>query len=129
MTKESLRKEAIEKLIEHLEEGNRPDIGDLHNEVFNEDYYIIGTARAKGELNEYGVFEAIQEVKDYEVDNFGEFTTEIEPESIANMLFYIAGYDVLTDLKSYYKIEGNITDKDAKILIKELKSLLGDQIK
>ncbi len=40
-------------------------------------------------------FEAVDIVKQYEEDNFGEFTTDIHPERIVNMLAYIYGEEVL----------------------------------
>lgn len=63
---------------------------DLHNEVANTDYYIIGYYEAEEALKQYGLFEAIGKVRDYENDVFGEVYTDLsDPEKIANMLFYI----------------------------------------
>ena len=65
---------------------------DLHNEVFNMGYYIVGTSIAKEALNEYGVFEAIEEVQNYEQEQFGEVYTDLSnPEKVANMLWYVLG--------------------------------------
>jgi hypothetical protein len=72
---------------------------DLHNEVFNTDYYIIGTYEAKKKLEEYGVFEAIEKVQEYEKHMFGELYTDIsDPEKVCNMLYYIIGEEVLFEL-------------------------------
>lgn len=98
------RHEALEQIKEGIENGGRGYNGcycDLHNEVFNVDYYIIGTAEAKKALNEYGVFEAIEVVRDYEKFNFGELLTDItNPEKLANMLWYIIGEEVISEIDS-----------------------------
>lgn len=95
------RQEALEQIKEAIENGYSGYYCDLHNEVFNMDYYIIGSAEAKKALNEYGVFEAIEVVKDYEESNFGELTTDISsPEKLANMLWYIIGEEVISEIDS-----------------------------
>lgn len=69
---------------------------DLHNEVFNTNYYIIGTATAKEALEEYGVFDAIEKIQGYENEYFGEVLTDLsEPEKVANMLYYILGEEFM----------------------------------
>lgn len=65
---------------------------DLHNEVFNTDYYIVGTATAVEALEQYGVFDAMKKIQEYEKEHFGEVLTDLsDPEKIANMLYYILG--------------------------------------
>ena len=72
---------------------------DLHNEVFNTDYYIIGTYQAKEVLREYDVFDAIDLVQTYEKDNFGEVYTELSnPEKLINMVYYIIGDEVIGEM-------------------------------
>ena len=94
-----LRKEAREAIIEALENGYYGYYCDLHDEVFNTDYYIIGTYKAKKALEEYGIFEAIEKVQTYEKDNFGEVYTDLsDPEKLINMLWYIIGEEVLFEL-------------------------------
>ena len=91
--------EAKEKIIETLEDGFSSYYCDLHDEVFNTDYYIIGTYRAEQALEEYGVFDAIREVQDYENFNFGEAYTDLsDPEKLVNMLFYIIGEEVISKI-------------------------------
>ena len=63
------KKEALEDIKEILESYNGYYC-DLHNEVFNTNYYIIGTYEAKKALEQYGVFNAIGKIKEYENDNF-----------------------------------------------------------
>jgi hypothetical protein len=96
-TKEQeMREQAKEEIIEALTDGYSGYYCDLHNEVFNTDYYIIGTHQAKEALREYDVFEAIEKVQTYEKDNFGEVNTDLsDPEKLINMLYYIIGEEVL----------------------------------
>ncbi len=71
---EAMKEEAIEAIIEALENGFDGYYCDLHNEVFNTDYYIIGTYKAKEALREYDVFEAIDLVQNYERNSLARFT-------------------------------------------------------
>jgi len=82
---------------------NDDNLEDLHHEVFNTDYFIIGYYDANKwiEDNFTSTFEAIEIVKEYEVDNFGEFNTEINSEKIANMLSYICGEYIVSGLGSF----------------------------
>ncbi len=97
-----MRLEAREAIIETLKDGYSGYYCDLHNEVFNTDYYIIGIYEAKKALEEYGVFDAIDKIQKYEKDNFGEVytygTALSDPEKIINMLYYIIGEEVLFEM-------------------------------
>jgi len=122
----TMRKEARTAIIECLKNGFDGYYWDLHNEVFNTDYYIIGTYQAKEALKEYDVFEAIGKVQEYEKDNFGEIYTDLsDPEKLVNMLFYIIGEEVFYDmfsesetLKKGYE-EGTRADKETNTKILE----------
>lgn len=106
---EEMKREAIESIIETLENDYDGYYCDLHNEVFNTDYYIIGTYLAKKILNEYDVFDAIELVQTYEKDNFGEIYTDLsDPKKLINMVYYIIGDDVIAEMFS------NIKDFDEK---------------
>ena len=95
----TMRKEARAAIIEALKDGYTGYYCDLDNEVFNTDYYIIGTYRAKEALKEYGVFEALEKVQTYEEDNFGKVNTDLSnPEKLINMLYYIIGEEVLFEM-------------------------------
>lgn len=85
---------------------------DWHYYAFNLDYYIVYHSRAIEWLKTHSLdtFEAIDIVREYEINHFGEFTTDINPESIVNMLAYIYGEEVLYS----YDVE----------TIEELKSLI-----
>lgn len=96
---QEMKQEAIEAIIQALEDGYSGYYCDLHNEVFNTDYYIIGTYAAKEALREYDVFEAIELVQNYEKDNFGEIYTDLsDPEKLINMVYYIIGYEVIGEM-------------------------------
>jgi hypothetical protein len=96
---EVMREEAREAIVEALENNYTGYYCDLHNEVFNSDYYIIGTEQAKEVLREYDVFKAIEKVAKYEKDNFGEIYTDLgNPEAVVNMLYYIIGEEVLYEM-------------------------------
>ena len=96
---QEMREQAREEIIEALENGYTGYYCDLHNEVFNTDYYIIGTYEAKKALEEYGVFDVIEKVQTYEKDNFGEIYTDLsDPEKLVNMLYYIIGEEVLYEM-------------------------------
>lgn len=99
---------------------------DLHNALFNTDYFIIGYHAAEEWLiNHVGIFAAIEEIKDYEQSNFGEVNTDFSSsEKVVNMYAYIKGEELLNDCEYLQKKWDIIlTDKDIKKIIKELKSL------
>lgn len=93
-------KEHIEDSIKEWKENgtwNSQWKEDLHYHLFNEDYYIIGTHKAKEWLGDK-VFEVIEYIHDYETENFGEVNTTLSnPESVANMFAYIRGEELLAD--------------------------------
>jgi hypothetical protein len=122
-----MREQAREAIIEALKEGYSGYYCDLHNEVFNSDYYIIGTYEAKKALEEYDVFDAIEKVQTYEKDNFGEVYTDLsDPEKLVNMLYYIIGEEVLHEMmKGIEAWEDNwnniATDETNTAILKEVK--------
>jgi hypothetical protein len=92
---------------------------DLHNELYNIDYFIVGTRKAEDFLGH--AFRAIDTVKKYEIDNFGEMNTEIDPEKIANMLAYIIGEDILLQSDTLQeKLNDRLTEEDINEIISEL---------
>ena len=109
-----MKQEAIADIIEALKNGYDGYYCDLHNEVFNTDYYIIGTYEAKEALKEYDVFEAIELVQNYEKDNFGEIYTELSnPEKLINMVYYIIGDDVLAEIFSVIEDFADVWNDEA----------------
>ena len=93
-----LLKEVKDQAIDYLKDNQDIETYgcDLHNEIFNTDYFCVYTSDAKKYLETYGVFQAIEEVTEYEKFNFGEVTTEIsDPVKLINMLVYIKGEEIL----------------------------------
>ena len=125
-----MREEAKEDIINKLQEGYNGYYCDLHNEVFNTDYYIIGTYEAKKALEEYGVFDAIEKVQEYEKDNFGEITTDLSnPEKLANMLYYIIGEEVLFEIMEDVNIfHDNWNNRATDEINEEILETLGEDI-
>lgn len=123
------KKEALQDIIEVLENGYDCYFSELHHEVFNTDYYIIGTYEAEKALEQYGVFNAIREVRQYELDVFGELYTDISnPEKLANMLYYVIGEEVFYDINSHHLIDSMeseyIGDDEREILLTVVKEIL-----
>lgn len=100
---------------------------DLHNELFNTDYFIIGYYKAEEWLKEnVGIFAAIEEIREYEMDNFGQVSTDFSSsEKVVNMYAYIKGEEILADCPTIQKKwNDKLTEKDLKKINKELNELL-----
>ena len=118
-----MREEARERIINCLKNYYTGYYSELHHEVFNTNYYIIGTWKAKEALMEYDVWDAIEKVQAYEKDNFGEIYTDLsDPVKVINMLFYIIGEEVIWEMldnsETWNKNWNNLADEEtnAKIL-------------
>jgi hypothetical protein len=123
-----MKDEAIDAIMEVLEDGYSGYYCDLHNEVFNTDYYIIGTEMAKDALREYDVFKAIELVREYEKDNFGEVYTDLSnPEKLINMVYYIIGDEVIGEMYKIAEFEDNwneqATDETNAIIVEAMKEM------
>ena len=105
-------KERIIEVLEYYSKDDVIDVSDLHHDVFNSDYYIIGTYKAKEALNEFDVFEAIEVVQNWEMSMFGEKCEEISnPERFANLLWYILGENYMNELDLYqYETVGEMLE-------------------
>lgn len=130
--KDEAEKQVIQSAIDDLDsyKGQNIEASELHFHLFNEDYFIIGTYQAKEFLNKVdgGVFSAIELIKNYEQDNFGEVTTDLsDPEKVANMYAYIKGEEYLNDCQTLsdrmFKDE-TLSDLDLDRIAKELKAQL-----
>ena len=76
------------------------DINDIHHDIFNTDYYIIGRYDAlQWCQNMQTLLLIVDSIKCYEEDNFGEITTDLsEPENIVNMYVYMIGEEILEEV-------------------------------
>ena len=80
---------------------------DLHNELFNSDYYLIGYQKCEKWLNKHyiSLFDGIAFAQDYERENFGNdaVRTYDNSETLVNMITYIIGevvvYEFLENLE------------------------------
>ena len=104
--KQSIKAELKEYILEGIQElkidnltskPGRLDANELHQALFNEDYYIIGYFNAQQWLDKHfiDIFEALEEIKEYETYNFGEAKHYTNAESMVNMLVYIYGEELI----------------------------------
>tara|TARA_Y100001938_G_scaffold127551_1_gene180524 strand:- start:2604 stop:2936 length:333 start_codon:yes stop_codon:yes gene_type:complete len=74
------------------------DLYDIHHDLFNTDYYIIGIYQAKKWLGDMA-FDVIGDIKEYEKNEFGELYTDLsDAEKVVNMYVYIVGEHILQDV-------------------------------
>jgi len=72
--------------------------GELHNELFNVDYYVTYYYEAEEWLGS-NTFEAMRCIKEYEHDNFGESYTDLtDSVKVVNMYVYILGEEILSEV-------------------------------
>ena len=95
---------------------------DLHSYLFNEDYDFIYNNEAEEACNSVNTWSAIRLVHKYEMDNFGETYTEIEPCKVANMLVYIYGEFLLNQVEH---LRGDARDR--KLTTEDLE-IIADQM-
>lgn len=99
--KNSVKQELKSYLLDLINDEalSNDNVEDWHFYAFNEDYYIIGYYEASKwlERHELNTFDTIAYVRDYEIDNFGSFTTDVNSEAIVNMYVYILGEELLSE--------------------------------
>ena len=105
---DEIREYAEERIREHLSYDKdylNQDELEIHHELFNMDYYIIGYYQANKWLEDE-VFNVIEIIKNYENNNFGEVNTDFSnSENVVNMYVYIVGESILHDLIKEVKNE------------------------
>ena len=126
---ESVTQHAIDYIDDLLKRSPYEDIDieacELHQLIFNEDYFIIGTWQAKQWLGNEA-FEAIEKIKEYEQDNFGQVGTDFsDAEKVANMLAYILGEELLSESKVLQDNWGNSLDRS---LLDAIRSELAESV-
>ena len=115
-----------EHIVDFIDDFIGEDIAELHYFLFNQDYWIIGNYEAEEWIknNTDGVFATIEEIKEYEQDNFGEVNTDLSSsEHVCNMITYIYGEEILHNLDS---IADNWDEKLTKELAKKIKEELSN---
>ena len=122
--KQDVKNYIIDQLTDNV--GLDQHISDLHHNLLNQDYFIIGYYKAEQWLKKDSIFNAIETIKEYEQSNFGEVTTDLSSsESVANMLAYILGEEILFNNDTY----NLFTRFHNEYLTEEKKNLLIDSLK
>lgn len=129
------KNEVLDVIIDNLEDYIGSDFETYEDENFNQETNIYTREAAldldkfvKDESTDYedttldsGAFAAIQLVKAYEQDNFGEVNTDLtDPCKIADMIDYIRGTRVFEELlnEADFELDDEITEESAKKVIK-----------
>ena len=96
-------KEQIQEIYDYDQDKVTLDnVYDLHHEIFNTDYYIIGRYQAKEWLGS-DAFDCIYDIQEYENFHFGRVTTDLScPEKVVNMYVYVVGEEILEDVVSEF---------------------------
>ena len=98
--KQDVRNYIIQQLNDDV--GLDQNINDLRHYLLNENYFIIGYYKAEQWLKKDSIFNAIETIKEYEQSNFDEVSTDLtSSESVANMLAYILGEEILFNNDTY----------------------------
>ena len=107
-------KERIQEIYDYdADKVTSTEIYDLHHEIFNTDYYIIGRYQAKQWLGA-DAFHCIYDIQEYENNNFGHVTTDLsEPEKVVNMYVYVIGMEILEDVITEF-LDSVETDLEAE---------------
>ena len=103
---ELVKNYGLERLRENPEKFE--DRGELHNFLYNEDYFVVGYFEASKILKEcnYSEFSAIQDLIQLEKEYFGECTLKIEDinsEKVVNLLAYFYGFEVIQDIMEEFE--------------------------
>ena len=99
---QEIRDFCMEQLQEIAEYTGTEDFKDmctseLHHQIFNTDYYIVGRYQAKQWMGA-DAFDFIGDVQEYENMHFGQVNTDFsEPEQVVNMWVYVQGYEIIDE--------------------------------
>jgi chloramphenicol O-acetyltransferase len=101
------KKEIIQYILDNIDYQEGIHADDLHHALFNTDYYIIGTYKAKQWCGD-NVFDIIETIREYEEFNFAEVSTDLsDSESVVNMYTYIIGEEILSLIEYYLLYDSN----------------------
>ena len=100
----SIKAELKAHILSYINDGVLTDdnVEDWHHHAFNESHYIIGYYQCSEwlKLHDVDVFDAVDTVREYEMDNFGEMNTKVNSEAIVNIYVYILGEELLSDINA-----------------------------
>ena len=128
------KNEVLDVIIDGLKDYEGSDFETYEDETFNQASNIYTREAAldldkfvKDDATDYeettldnGTFAAIQLVKAYEQDNFGEINTDLtDPCKVADMVDYIRGTRVFEELlnEADFELDDEITKENAKKII------------
>ena len=117
------KEEVRQDILDKLDNGYVDTYGcDLHHELCNTDYFIIGTYKAKQFLGAE-TFDIIEMIKEYEQSHFGEVSTDFsDAEKVANMFAYIVGEEILNESNHLDEVFSNMLSvKDIKKIKEEIR--------
>tara|TARA_R100001509_G_scaffold131872_1_gene85261 strand:+ start:114 stop:407 length:294 start_codon:yes stop_codon:yes gene_type:complete len=87
------------ELLEHINESQKDGLK-THDEMFNQDYYIIGYYQSSQWLKEHGLgeLEAANICYEFQRSHIGEVTTFDNTETLVNHLVYWYGLELCNEL-------------------------------
>ena len=99
-------REIKQKLLDYLEDNDLTlsqalEDDDLHNKVYNEDYFIIGYYNAEQWLIKDGrnyTFQVLEYVQQQEEYNFGTIEKITDAERLVNLYAYWLGEEIIFEL-------------------------------
>lgn len=105
---ELVKSHGLDRLRESPEKFEDRD--ELHDFLFNEDYFVIGYFKASEILKkcDYSEFSAIQDLIQLESDQFGESSLkpeDINSEKVVNLLTYFYGFEVIQEIVEEFEKE------------------------
>tara|TARA_R100001163_G_C5030374_1_gene170762 strand:+ start:464 stop:802 length:339 start_codon:yes stop_codon:yes gene_type:complete len=107
METKTIKTELQEYIIQEMQNYNYNkidiDLNDLHHELFNQNYYLIGYYNCEQWLKDHNIniFDGINFCQDWETENFGECKQYTNAEQLVNMIVYIIGEEILLNAKDY----------------------------
>lgn len=105
--KQEIREFALSQLVDfQLDENQLEDIHEVHNQIFNMDYYIIGYYECDEWLkfHHINVFEGLEYIKENEEMHFGESLNDCHnSERLVNLIVYFVGMDIIDEVVQDYK--------------------------
>lgn len=118
---------AVLTCLEYLQDKEGVYGCDLHGELFNSDQYYIYYSDAVKALDEVGMWDCIECVMTYHVENFGEFEPKnVNPYFFANMMIYLIGEALLihSEHLNHECWDRRLTNEDLEIIEDEIQSYL-----
>lgn len=119
--------DAIDQLIETIEDNNFICYSNLHDVAFNTDYYVTSKSEAMKCLEGEKVFTAIGMCYQYEKDSFGEVYVDMsDPVAVCNLLYYIIGEQVMIDGEFWEEFpENDMSDDDVNRRLLDILNKMG----